>query len=317
MLPPAGQALPATPAGPAQQQPGRRFKNPWQAYQAGAYDQALQGFVDKQVERPDDPALWLNIGNVHYRIKDYEAAQNAFQQAALSGAPEVREQALYNLGNCAFRQGKLQDAVELYKQALDLKPDDEDAKFNLEYVRDEIRRRDEEAKKRQQQQQGQDQQQQQQDQQQQGDQSQQQDQGQDQQQQQQQGDQGQQGDQKDSDQDGLSDQTERTGANPTDPNNPDSDQDGLKDGDEDTNHNGQVDPGETDPNNPDSDGNGVRDGEQQAQQQQQAAQGEPQEAGERSLTPEEAERYLQALEEGQPHPQQPKAGRRTRLDKDW
>ena len=39
-----------------------------------------------------------------------------------------------------------------YQAALAADPDDADAKFNLEFVRDEIRRRMEEAKKRQEQQ---------------------------------------------------------------------------------------------------------------------------------------------------------------------
>jgi Ca-activated chloride channel family protein len=304
--------------GPEGESAPRRVRagDPYEAYGAGIYDQALSGFVDQQVERPDDPAVALNLGSVHYQMRNFEEADRAFFEAALSTDESLREQALYNLGNSAFRQGRLEEAVELYKAALEIDPDDEDAKFNLEFVRDEIRRRHEEAQKRQEEQQQQrDQQPQQQEQQQGGEQGQEpQEQGEQDQPQEQQGEQDQTGGQ-DTDQDGLPDEVERSGENPTDPENPDTDGDRLPDGAEDQNRNGQVDEGETDPNNPDTDGDGMGDGEEALEQAQGDAGVEGEESG--SLTPEEAERYLQALEEGRPDLRHPSRGRRTRQAKDW
>jgi tetratricopeptide (TPR) repeat protein len=223
-------------------------------------------------------------------MRNWSEAEQAFASVALSGDPDLREAALYNLGNCAYRQGRLQEAVELYRAALEIDPDDEDAKFNLEFVRDEIRRRHEEAQKRQQeQQQGQ------------GEQPE------------------QQPSAQDSDRDGLSDQLEQEAANPTDPQDADSDDDGLLDGQEDRNASGQVDDGETDPNNPDSDGDGVSDGEEAMQEESDEGQAEPQEADEEEgLTEEEAERYLQSLQEGRPQQKPPeRRGRPRRPTKDW
>jgi Ca-activated chloride channel family protein len=273
---------------------------PYEAYEQGLFDQALQGFTDLQVEFPEDPEVALNVGSAHYQMRNYAEADRAFSTAALATDPSLRAEALYNMGNSAFRQGRLEDSVGIYKAALEINPDDEDAKFNLEFVRNEIRRRHEEAQKRQeQQQQGQDQQQ---------DQQQQDPQQQDEQQpnEQQSG--------QDSDQDGLPDEVEQSGENPTDPQNPDSDGDSLADGAEDINRNGRLDPGETDPNKADSDGDGVPDA-QEVPATGQGAQAEGQEQAE--LTPEEADRYLQALEEGRPVREQPQGGRRSRTDKDW
>jgi Ca-activated chloride channel family protein len=307
--PPAPEPEPPA-AEPSQPPAAESFASPYQAYEAGAYEQALQGFVDQQVERPEDPEVTLNLGSVHYEMKNFEEADRAFAQAAVAADDALRAQALYNLGNSAYRQGDLQKAIQLYQAALELDPDDQDAKFNLEFVRDEIRRRHEEAqKRRQEQQQGDQQQQQQQDQQ--GDQQDQQ-QGEQQQDQQQGGTQG-----EDSDGDGLPDELERSAANPTDPENPDTDGDGLADGQEDQNRNGRVDEGETDPNDPDGDGDGTSDGEE-AQAPQQAG-AEPAPGDGEGLTPEEAERYLQALEEGLPDRQRrlPPGARRARPEKDW
>ena len=298
--------------------PAPRVKDPFKAYEQGLYDQALQGFTDLQVERPEDAEVALNLGSSHYQMRNYAEADQAFSRAVLASDVTLRQEALYNLGNSAFRQGRLEEAVELFKAALELDPEDEDAKFNLEFVRDEIRRRHEEAQKRQDQQQQPEQDQEQPNEPQQNEQqpeNPQQDQQQDQQDQEQQ--QPSQDEQssgaQDSDQDGLPDETEETGQNPTDPRNPDSDGDGLPDGAEDLNRNGQVDPEETDPNNPDSDGDGIPDSQESGVAT--AETGGELQAGE-GLTPEEAERYLQALEEGRPERDLPEGARR-RNKKDW
>jgi Ca-activated chloride channel family protein len=309
--------------------------DPYRAYDEGHYQEALQAFTDAQVERPEDPRLMFNLGAAHYRNKDYEAAGKAFGQAALKGDPALRAQALYNLGNIAFRTGKLEDAILRYQGALELSPDDADAKFNLEFVRDEIRRRHEEAQKQQQQQQGQkpdeqqgekpDEQQGEKPDEQQGEkpdeqQGQKPDEQQGEKPDEQQGEkpdeqQGEKPDEQqgqaagadtatqDQDGDGVADDTETSGKNPTDPHNPDSDGDGVADGREDKNKNGSVDAGETDPNKKDSDGDGVADAD------------EP----ENKLSPEEAERYLQLLHEGLPSDprRQGSRGRPVRPAKDW
>ena len=327
--PAVAQTAPAPPAAPptraepsAEAAPGApppsRYDDPWQAYEAGAYDQALQGFTELQVERPEEPALALNLGSAYFGMRDYERADQEFGRAALAADPALRQQAIYNLGNSAYRQGRLEEAVALYQSALELDPDDEDAKFNLEFVRDEIRRRIEEAQKRQEQQQQQ-QQQQQQD----GEQEEQPQDPETQQQEPQPGqDPSQEGESQsepqqpppDSDGDGLPDDVERQGANPTDPENPDTDGDGLPDGAEDRNASGSVDPGETDPNKVDSDGDGVPD----AQPGEAGDAGaEPREGDEDRLSPEEAARYLQSLEEGRPDRRPPAAGRQRRPAKDW
>lgn len=281
------------------------YDDPFNAYENGRYGQALEGFVDEQVDHPDDPRVLMNIGSSHYQMKNYDEALGNFAQAGLKGDPELRSRALYNVGNVAFRQGKLEEAIGYYQSVLELNPEDEDAKFNIEFVRNEIRRRHEEAKKRsQEQQQG----------------------GQKQENQQQNSDQEKQESQEkgeqeppsepppgeqDTDEDGLSDSTEKEGKNPTDPSNPDSDQDGLLDGQEDTNGNGQVDEGETDPNKVDTDGDGVSDAQEARPPGEQS-----QALEEAALSPEEAERYLQGLEEDRPK-RRHKGGARRRSEKDW
>jgi len=118
-------------------------------YQEKQYDKALETYLDVQVERPEDPLLRYNVGNAHYQMRNYAEAEKAFLSVASSPDPVLAQKALYNLGNCAYRQGKLDQAVAYYQKALDLDPKDEDARYNLEFVREEIKRRLEEARNRQ------------------------------------------------------------------------------------------------------------------------------------------------------------------------
>ncbi|MXX61061.1 MAG: tetratricopeptide repeat protein [Holophagales bacterium] len=249
------------------------YSSPYAAWDAGAYDQALRGFADHQTERPDDPELSLNVGAAHYKLNDFEAADGEFYRTAAIGDDELRAEALYNLGNSAYRQDKLEDAVDFYMASLEANPDDLDAKFNLEFVREEMRRR---------QQQNQDNQNTQQNEQQQEEQE---DQG---AQQQPEGDQG---------------QDEQPPDQEQDPGNQGQDQ--------------QPEGGE---GPQDSDGDGIPDAEEPAPQDEgpeSGNQGRPPESPP-GMTPEEAERYLQALEEGRPDPtRRGQRGRRSRLAKDW
>jgi Ca-activated chloride channel family protein len=127
-----------------------KMKEAEEAYEQEAYAEALQGFLDAQVERPEDVPLKYNIGNTQYRIRNFTEAEEAYWGVVNAGDPDQRQKALYNLGNAAYRKGKHEEAVAHYKQALDLDPEDEDARFNLEFVREELKRRLNEAREREQ-----------------------------------------------------------------------------------------------------------------------------------------------------------------------
>ena len=300
------------------------FSSPYDAFDAGAYSQALDRFADRQTERPDDPELSLNVGAAHYKLNDFAAADAQFYRAAAIGDDVLRAQALYNLGNSAFRQGKLGEAIDFYMASLEANPDDLDTKFNLEFVREELKKQQQNQGNEDQEQESQEGAEQQPEDseqggagqpedQQQDDGAQGQDQSEDQQPQDGEGS-------EDSDRDGLADDLERGAENPTDPQNPDSDADGLPDGQEDRNRNGRVDPGETDPNREDSDGDGIPDAADappEGDGSDPGSQGGPQEQPP-GMTPEEAERYLQALEEGRLDPnRRGQRGRNKRQAKDW
>lgn len=142
--------------------------DPYKAYASGDYDQALQGFLQQYVRYPKKEGLLLNIGAAQYKLGRYDEAHTSFTQALQSTDASIRAQAQYNLGNVAYRQDQLEEAIKHYQETLKMAPNDKDAKANLAYVQQAQQRRQQqqqEQDKQKQQNKQDDQQQQQQDQQ--------------------------------------------------------------------------------------------------------------------------------------------------------
>lgn len=110
-------------------------------FQQKKYNEALKELVDAQVENPNSLQLKYNTAEAYYKTNQFEEAEKLFQSVAETADKTLAEKAFYNLGNTAYRQGKLEPALEYFQKASELDPKDEDAKFNLEFVRKEIRRR--------------------------------------------------------------------------------------------------------------------------------------------------------------------------------
>jgi len=118
------------------------------AYEKQDYEGALKFFIDAQLDDPDRPGTYYNIGNAHYKLGDYQSAYENYEQALNSENPALKQKALYNCGNSNYRMGKLEDAVADYEAALKIDADDHEATQNLEFVKKMM-----EMKKQQQQQQ--------------------------------------------------------------------------------------------------------------------------------------------------------------------
>jgi len=111
------------------------IRNGEESYQKGEYEKALKYFIDAQLQNPDKPEIFYNIGNAYYKLEKYDEAANSFKQAAKSENRQLRQKALYNLGNADYRKGKLEDSVKHYEEVLKLDPNDTQAKENLEFAK--------------------------------------------------------------------------------------------------------------------------------------------------------------------------------------
>ncbi len=93
---------------------------------------------DQQAKRaleagsPEDAAAlfeneeWRAVAS--YRARDYASSAAGFAERG-----DTRN--LYNLGNAMAMQGELDSAIDAYEQVLEMDPDDEDAAYNLDLVR--------------------------------------------------------------------------------------------------------------------------------------------------------------------------------------
>ena len=112
---------------------------PWQegmqAYREENFKQALEHFLQAQIDDPENPQILYNLGNTYYRLGDYQAALEHFQRAQDIAGDELRQQALYNGGNASYRNGMLKEALRQYLEALYIDPEDRLARENLEFVR--------------------------------------------------------------------------------------------------------------------------------------------------------------------------------------
>lgn len=99
----------------------------------GKYDEALKAFQEALVLEPDNVGIHYDLGRALYEKKQYAESVDHFQLGVLSKSRSLRAKSLYNTGNGQFRQNRLREAITFYSQALLVRPDDLDAKQNLEY----------------------------------------------------------------------------------------------------------------------------------------------------------------------------------------
>ena len=120
-----------------------------EAFQKGDYAKAEQEFEKAaQKAKTPPPELQLDLGSAAYKNNQYDKAGEAYQKTLQTDQLNVQQQAYYNLGDTLYRLGQQtekgdskqtvqawQQAIQSYENALKLKPDDADAKFNRDFVK--------------------------------------------------------------------------------------------------------------------------------------------------------------------------------------
>lgn len=108
-------------------------ENPDELYNQGRFDEAEKAYGAADMDHPKDTRYRYNRGCAAYQNSDYKGAAAAFSSVLKRAQDnETRFKSAYNLGNTAFKQGDLASATAHYKQAILWKPEDENAKYNLE-----------------------------------------------------------------------------------------------------------------------------------------------------------------------------------------
>jgi tetratricopeptide (TPR) repeat protein len=104
-------------------------------YNEEKYEEALNNYQDALLDDPKHDIVTFNQGDALYKLEKYENAIESYQKVIGSSDLKIESQAHYNIGNAYFKQDKLQESIESYIKALDLNPDDQDVKYNLELAR--------------------------------------------------------------------------------------------------------------------------------------------------------------------------------------
>lgn len=98
----------------------------------GNFQEALQKYQEALVLEPDNVKIHYNIGRALYKMDKHQEAASEFQLGMLSKDRKFQSRTMYNIGNCAYRQGGLDQAIQAYTMSLILNPKDLQAKQNLE-----------------------------------------------------------------------------------------------------------------------------------------------------------------------------------------
>jgi tetratricopeptide (TPR) repeat protein len=129
-------------------------------FQEEKFDEANNKYRDALIDNPENPIINFNIGNTLYKKKKFEDALKDYEKSLSVDNILNQSQSYYNMGNSLYRMGKLPESILAYTQALKLNPNDEDAKYNLDFVRAKLKEQAQNQPQNNQQQQQQDQQQQ-------------------------------------------------------------------------------------------------------------------------------------------------------------
>jgi tetratricopeptide (TPR) repeat protein len=122
-------------------------------YDDGNFSEAEVQYRKALDENPNYFKGKFNLGDAMYEQQNFEESAKLFNDLAEANiTDEQKAGVFYNLGNNFMQGQKWAEAVESFKRSLRLKPDDFDAKYNLEYARKKLK-----DQQQQQQQQNQDQ----------------------------------------------------------------------------------------------------------------------------------------------------------------
>ena len=115
------------------------------AYMDGDYKKAVSMYTyltDTLDVREDE--VMINLANSYFQVKDTANAISTYQSLTASPKSHIRSKAQQQLGILHHRQGKLEEALANFKEAIKADNSNVDAKYNYEMLKKKL---DEEKKK--------------------------------------------------------------------------------------------------------------------------------------------------------------------------
>lgn len=109
----------------------------YRAYSSQDMEQARREYEQLLMEDPENPELNFDMGNVWYRMGEFEKSHNYFERIIqLSDvSDQLRLKALFNDGNSFVQRKAWDEAIAAYERALEIDADNEHVVHNLELAK--------------------------------------------------------------------------------------------------------------------------------------------------------------------------------------
>ena len=104
-------------------------------YKNKKFEEAKSYYEQILLAKENDAAASLGLGASQYQLGDIPNAAKSFEEALKSKNTNIQDRAYYNLGNSLYNQQKMEESIAYYRKALELNPNDDDAKFNYELAK--------------------------------------------------------------------------------------------------------------------------------------------------------------------------------------
>ena len=116
-------------------------------YDQQNYQQAEADYTKALARDPNNTSGLFNLGNTLYQEKRYDSSRKIMEATANKVKDKGSKAAAnYNIGNSYMSQQKWEDAVNAYKQTLRNNPQDGDAKYNLSYAEEMLKKQQQQNK---------------------------------------------------------------------------------------------------------------------------------------------------------------------------
>lgn len=116
-------------------------------YKEGAFEKAEISYQKASDKNPLNDKALFNLGSARFQQNNFTDATNQFSKVAeMSKSADVESKANYNAANSLMSQKKFAESIPLYKKALKLNPNDDDARYNLAYAMQMLKKQQEQEK---------------------------------------------------------------------------------------------------------------------------------------------------------------------------
>ena len=104
-------------------------------YQKQNY-KAAEEYYESVLQNDDSNSkAYFGKGSSLYMQNDLKNAEISFNESIADSEKLLQSKAYFNLGNISYKNNKMDEALQFYKKALELNPDDDEARFNYEFIK--------------------------------------------------------------------------------------------------------------------------------------------------------------------------------------